>query len=171
MTVAEILTSLLTSTAVAAVVGGFVALRTSERQIEIQNVTQERAKWRAKIRANARGICQAIELGERAKIFEFKVVFEVNLNPIDPKDNEIIALIDKLLKIEKLKDGDEGNETMKELSVRIALLLKHDWERAKFEAKPWRKKFFDCEPERVSYAEFLELKQKGFPRPWFRTPM
>jgi hypothetical protein len=170
MTLVDIIASLLTSSVVAAIVGGFVAMRTSERQIEIQNVTQERAKWRDKIRANTRGICQAIELNDHAKIKEFRLIFAVNLNPIDYEDNEIIAIIDRLEKIEELKAGEESSVIMQELSVRIALLLKHDWERAKFEAKAWWKRIFDYEPGRVSYFEFLELKRQGFPRPWFHTP-
>ena len=46
-----------------------------------------------------------------------------------------------------------------ELSEKLALLLKHDWERAKREAKPFWFKF--CKPSRLSYDEYKHKRNKS----------
>ena len=52
--------------------------------------------------------------------------FVALLNPNDTEDREIIGCI-------KLPDEGQEIECADEFSERIALLLKHDWERAKLE--------------------------------------
>jgi prolyl-tRNA synthetase len=54
----------------------------------------------------------------------------LNLNPVDAEDTAILNAIDRLSQSEQLDE-----KLLQELSDRIALLLKHDWERAKVEAK------------------------------------
>lgn len=126
---------LLTSAVVSALVSGFVSLRASERKIQIENITQERAKWREKIRLNAEKVHQAagIKSAEDRKIplSELRLVFELLLNPTDPEDVAIIRCI------EGLSNCTEPDKRLPEFSRRVAYLLKHDWERAKKEAKPW----------------------------------
>lgn len=47
---------------------------------------------------------------------------------------------------------DENNDLVIEFMEKLALLLKHDWERAKLEAKPvWH---FWGKPKRVAYDGF-----------------
>jgi hypothetical protein len=65
------------------------------------------------------------------KLSELLQTFSHNLNPSDSEDQSILASISKL----KSSNTFEGD--LSEFSGRIALLLKHDWERAKHEAKPW----------------------------------
>lgn len=129
------LETLLTSAVVAALVGGYVSLVNSERKIQIENVTQERAKWREQIRVNAikvhkAAIDSAIEV-RKSSITELRMVFELMLNPHDPEDVAILKCI------EELADCKEPVKRLPEFSKRLAFLLKHDWERAKREAKPW----------------------------------
>jgi hypothetical protein len=170
----SLLSEVLEPTIVAAFVSGvisliglslsaFVALRTNDRQIQIENITKERAKWRDKIRKMSIQAHQAWASGNTEKIKEIRLNFTLNLNPFHGEDAAILESIDKL-------SGKKDDLEIEEFSDRVSLLLKHDWERAKFEAKSWNARFFCCQPTRVSYSEFLQLKRQGFPRPWFRTP-
>jgi transcriptional regulator of nitric oxide reductase len=139
------LTPFLTSAVVAALVAGLVTLRSAERRIQIENITQERAKWREKIRANALLVQQAAATNEKAKLAELGIVFALLLNPHDSEDTMILQCIDDM------KNALTPEPKMPEFSGRVAFLLKHDWERAKHEAKPW---FYLLakEPSRPVYA-------------------
>lgn len=139
-------TVFLSSSVVGGLVAGFVALRSSERKIQIENVTQERAKWRDKIRIKSAEVHQAAVADDPAKLAELHLVFSLNLNPFHKEDKDILAVI------ATLKNRDTLDVKLSEFTDRVALLLKHDWERAKYEAKPW---FFRwCPPERTTYAKF-----------------
>jgi len=139
-------TAFLSSSVVGGLVAGFVALRSGERKIQIENVTQERAKWREKIRIKSLDVHQAAVANNSAKLNELHLEFSLNLSPFDQEDKDILVVI------ATLKNRDTIEVKLSEFSERVALLLKHDWERAKHEAKPW---FFRlCPPERVTYANF-----------------
>lgn len=125
------LAPLLTSAVVAALVAGLVTLRSAERKIQIENITQERAKWREKIRTNALLVHQAATLRDDPKLSELKLVFSLLLNPHDKEDREILECISNLQNI------SSPEHRLPEFAGRVAFLLKHDWERAKHEAKPW----------------------------------
>ncbi|WP_404361603.1 hypothetical protein [Methylotuvimicrobium sp. KM1] len=143
----------LSSSVVGGLVAGFVALRNSERKILIENVTKERAKWREKIRIKSNEVYKAAEADESAKLLELRLEFSLNLNPFDNEDNAILGAI------VNLKVSENREIKLAEFSERVALLLKHDWERAKFEAKPW---FFRCyPPKRTTFAEWLKLRSSG----------
>ncbi|WP_440088888.1 hypothetical protein [Pseudomonas fragariae (ex Marin et al. 2024)] len=125
------LTELLSSAVVSAMVAALVTLRSSERKIEIENVTQERAKWRERIRLNALEVHRASVANDASKLSELHLTFEHMLNPLDAEDNGILA------RIFRLNGLAEPTTELAEFSKRIALLLKHDWDRAKLEASPW----------------------------------
>ncbi len=145
-------TAFLSSSVVGGLVAGFVALRSGERQIQIENVTQERAKWREKIRVKSAEVHQAAVENNLTKINQAHLEFSLSLNPFDQEDNDILAAI------VALKNHGTLEEKMSEFSGRVALLLKHDWERAKHEAKPW---FFRCHPpKRTTYAELKNQRTK-----------
>jgi hypothetical protein len=115
-----------------ALIAGWVSRRNSERTIQIDNVTKERAKWRDTIRA------KALQMHRRARsgksVDELRLEFALNLNPSDEEDSAILQAIENL---SECQDG-ELNLRLTSLSKRVALLLKHDWERAKREAHhPW----------------------------------
>ena len=133
----------LTSAVVAALVAGLVTLRGSERKIQIENITQERAKWREKIRANALLVHQAAMAKDEVKLAELQLVFALLLNPHDAEDQAILT------SISGLRNVQDPERRLPEFSGRLSYLLKHDWERAKYEAKPW---FTRCSPPvRVAY--------------------
>ncbi len=141
-------TAFLSSSVVGGLVAGFVALRNSERKIQIENVTQERAKWREKIRIKSIEVHQAAVADNSAKLAELHLEFSLNLNPFHQEDKEILAVI------ATLKNRDTLGVKLSEFTDRVALLLKHDWERAKHEAKPWL--FRWCPPKRTTYAKFKD---------------
>lgn len=139
------ITILLTSTVISAVVAAFVTIWNADRKIGIENITQERATWRKDIREKTAAVHDAI-IGKNDKDLQrLKVEFSVMLNPLDDEDNAILQSI-------KIANDSEELKQSEEFSRRIALLLKHDWERAKFESSP----IFSCikirkPPERPKY--------------------
>lgn len=154
-----------TSVVVAALVSGavgiisgsltaLITLRTSERTIQIENVTQERAKWREKIRSKALEVWEAWEKRDQNELLKLRLEFALNLNPFEVEDRAILT------SIEELADFTKPNHTAQEFCDRVSLLLKHDWERAKCEARPWMWQFswlrrlYGEEPPRVSFDDF-----------------
>lgn len=145
-------TAFLSSSVVGGLVAGFVALRSSERKIQIENVTQERAKWREKVRIKSLEVHRAAVAGNPERLSELSLEFAHNLNPLHQQDKDILAVI------AALKNRDTLYVKLPEFKDRVALLLKHDWERAKHEAKPWFFRFRS--PKRTSYEELRNLKSK-----------
>lgn len=92
----------------------------------LKNITQERKEWRKTIRELTEELNK-----ENADYRILKVKFQIRLNPVDNDDNEILNIIDKLI---KQKDKECQEKLIKEFNTRVALLLKHDWERVKLEA-------------------------------------
>jgi hypothetical protein len=138
-----------TSAVIAALVGGFVARRNIDRTIQIENITQERAKWRDKIRNMATEIRQAAVARDSLKLEGLRMDFSLNLNPLDEEDQEILNVISKL------SQPEQTDKSVQELFDRLALLLKHDWDRAKCEAKPWS---FLRSAHRHTYKQFEKEK-------------
>jgi hypothetical protein len=137
------LTPLLSSAVVAALVAALVTLRTTERRIQIENITQERAKWRDKIRANALLVHKAAIANDVVALSEFQLAFALLLNPQDVEDNAILRVL------ERFRSTQDKSSELTEFTARVAHLLKHDWDRAKAEAKPWW--FFAKATERIPY--------------------
>ena len=133
--------TLLTSAVIAAIVSGLVALLVSERRLAAENVIQERMKWRDKICGLALEVNKARGTAAQnaAAVDELRARFALHLNLHDPEDQHILRLI-----------GHSGSE---EFTQRLALLLKHDWERAKYEASLWRW-LSERSPDRVQFADY-----------------
>jgi hypothetical protein len=104
-----------------------VALLSSERRIAAENVIQERMKWRDKVRELTSEVRKASVEPDRAKLAELRAQFSLHLNPHDRRDQQILALV-----------APDNASRVEELTQRVALLLKHDWERAKYEASLYR---------------------------------
>jgi hypothetical protein len=140
------LATVLGSGVIAGLVAGLVTLRTTERKIAIENITQQRQLWRDKIRNKAIEAIRAYEQNEGSRLRELYVEFQLILNPEDKNDNSILNTI------WKMKNGSKESDPSIEFSEKLSLLLKHDWERAKREAKPmW---FRWMPPKRTSYKDF-----------------
>jgi hypothetical protein len=142
-----VLTAASASAVFSAIVTGAVTRRNSERAIQIENITMERAKWRDKIREQALAVHQAAVEKRVTALNELRSGISLNLNPIDEEDNAILDVIGKLAQSEQSNEKE-----LLEFSDRVALLLKHDWERAKQEAKHRRP------PRRMTYTEFQKRR-------------
>jgi hypothetical protein len=129
---------------VAAVMSGVVSIFTSERRIAAENVIQERMKWREKIRDLALDVFKAIisDQADPNKLRELRAQLTLRLNPHDPADQQILELVRR----GSANDADEFTE-------RVALLLKHDWERAKFESS-LRRRACEDEPDRACLKKY-----------------
>jgi len=141
-------TTLGASTVVSALVAGLFAERSSKRAIQIENITKERAKWRDKIRELTLAVHKAATQKNRALLKEQRLNLSLNLNPIDTEDTAILTAIDKMTLSEQLDE-----KMLQEFSDRVALLLKHDWDRAKVEAK--QADF----SSRINYTDFIAGKK------------
>lgn len=140
------LTTVLSSTLLAALVAALVSHHSSERKIHAENVTQERAKWRNAMRELADEINKAARAGDSKEIGLRCAQLALNVNPFDLEDKGLVQAA------ESLAAPSDLNASVREFTDRIALLLKHDWERAKREAQPWF--YRGREPRRVPYCKF-----------------
>lgn len=139
------ITLLLSSSVLAGLIAGLVAIRAGERKIQIENVTQERAKWRAKIRELSLAVHQAATTANNSRLGELVLEMSLLLNPLDEEDKVIPDLI------YRLTFSAEQSDLLLEFRERIALLLKHDWQRAKYESFSW---FHKGSPDRLKYVDF-----------------
>ncbi|MBQ5962926.1 hypothetical protein [Massilia sp. ZL223] len=123
------ISTVLGSGVVAGLVAGLVALRNSERKIHIENITQERAKWRDKIRHISSQVQVAGLARDEGKLTQLRAELRLHLNPFDTEDSKILDSVAAIVSSADL------NKALDEYGSRISYLLKHDWERAKFEAR------------------------------------
>jgi len=114
----------------AALIAALVSLRTNERTLSLQYITGERAKWRDKIREKALTVFDAARKRDGEAIRRCRFEFSHLLHLSDPPDDEII------LNLEHLEAHPDDENALDEFRVRISLLLKFEWDRAKLEAKP-----------------------------------
>jgi hypothetical protein len=137
-------TTLLTSAVIAAIVSALFSVLTSERRIAAENVIQERKIWRDKIRKLALEVHEALVHPEveAAKLNKLRAKFSLLINPHDSKDEELLQII--AANIATRAD---------EFTQRVALLLKHDWERAKRDASLLRW-LLEKPPERVAFEDY-----------------
>lgn len=128
--------------AIGAIIGGlltaYIAWRNAERSIEIKQITEERAKWREKIRSLVEEIvvlyCQSNRSPKAIATYRCRLV--TSLNPKDRHDKEIVDHFDSLF----FNEHDDNDTSIKRFTRRISLLLKHDWERVKWDCLSWFKK-------------------------------
>ena len=121
--------TIFTSTVLAAIVAAIVAAWTAQRKIGIENITQDRRAWREKVREKALSVHDSLVSRNEESLDKLRAEFRAILNPTDEDDKEIISCI-------SLPEERKELERAEEFAERIALLLKHDWERAKLEAGP-----------------------------------
>lgn len=128
----------------ALVASGITALATwgvARRQIKAQYITAERTKWRGDIRRLTLRVRRAILDQDQIRLDELKDELRILLNPSDPEDKKILCCM-------KVGSGTE------KFVGRIALLLKHDWERVKLESGfPFMSCF--AKPKRLEPGERL----------------
>jgi predicted glycoside hydrolase/deacetylase ChbG (UPF0249 family) len=121
----------------AAFAGGWLAswlaLRKDERAVQIEQITKERAKWRDNMRELASNVAAMWEEHQTSpstsKISALRAKLSTSINPKDDKhDAAILEHFDQLF--------SGASKDLPLFTRRIALLLKHDWERVKWECTP-----------------------------------
>lgn len=126
----------------AALVTAWFAKSSDDKKNSLTYITDERRKWRTEIRLKTEKIVEIVEKlkkdsADSENLIELKksrAFFEIRLNPIDEEDHAILQI---------LKDIADGQyDKLEEFQDRIALLLKHDWERSKTEVNNKGKIFF-----------------------------
>ncbi len=129
------LTSLLAGVSITALtgwLGSFFALRKDERAVQIEQITKERTKWRENIRKLTEEIVLIYMAQNEAKtpgkVAASRCKLATALNPKDQYDNDILRHFDDLFA------GKANNVEL--FAYKIALLLKHDWERVKWDCTP-----------------------------------
>jgi len=150
----------LVSTVTATTVSGWVSLRNSARMVQAQYITGERAKWRDRVRSAALEVHKAVSARDFNRVAELTLELRLLLNPKDPMDAEILDVVGNL------QNCQTAQSLPSEFGERIALLLKHDWDRAKREAQPFFRRFSRAS-ERISYEDFwnAECRRKNLAKP------
>ena len=119
--------------AIGGLIASLIAFRKDERAVQLEQVTKERTKWRNNIRELCEEIA-AVQVGNKtnpvpAKVASLRARLATSINPKDKTDDEAI-----LAHYDRLFSGE--SDDLKLFTRRIALLLKHDWERVKWECMP-----------------------------------
>ncbi|MDD2364949.1 MAG: hypothetical protein PHN84_02165 [Desulfuromonadaceae bacterium] len=143
-------------TAITGWLGSLLAFRKEERAVQIEQITKERTKWRDNMRKLTEEIVleyfannQSPEIG---KIAAYRSRLVTALNPMSEQDARILIHFDELF---------SGQATDIDIFTRrIAILLKHDWERVKWECTPLYIKPF------IRFTE----KQRNWRRNDYRNP-
>lgn len=147
-------------------IAGLFSTYQSNKKIKLEVITNKRKKWRDTMRFLSKEMVRA---SLRINHDEMKIIyhqFKVRLNPNDDEDLGLLEsakiLFDnsekrKFACIELDESVEVGDEVIDEFTTRVALLLKHDWERAKCESAPWWHLKF--EPSRIKYCDLIEKKK------------
>ena len=156
---------------ISSIITSSFTFKTGERKIEIENITEQRKHWREKIRKLSLQIKDASESSDFDKLEKLYVELKLLLNPTDKNDQDILRTLWSLLP--NTKSNLDKKEVYFTFIDQMSLLLKHDWERAKNEAKPsfftfttrpdWRKKMLKLWPFKyflVSRTLFSEFKSE-----------
>jgi hypothetical protein len=142
----------MSSVVLAAFVSAIIAMVVSERRMSSDNVLLERKRWRDDIRKLAIDVYNGFLEGDSIKLKRLKLQFSVLLNPHDDDDKKILDII-----------SDGNPDRADEFSIHISLLLKHDWERAKYEASIWRW-VYNRPPERCSFETYNKYRRYNYRR-------
>ena len=138
------------SAVIAAVVAAIVGLFMSKREAKLKHITEERGKWREKIRdiAGKLAALSSKDLPDDKKpdvnilLAELKVrINAYGINLINPPNHDEAQKITERYKndghiwqaIRNIEAGIEVNENVSRLVDYLSLMLKHDWDRAKYE--------------------------------------
>jgi hypothetical protein len=124
-------------------IAGVFTHKKEDKQNQLTYITAERAEWRKKIRDLTVHFLNDeidssgdIKFGPDIKNLQsIKTEIEINLNPIDQKDNEILKLMNGYIQAISSHNKELVIEINSKITVAISNLLKHDWERVKQEAQ------------------------------------
>lgn len=119
-------------TALTGWLGSFFALRKDERAVQVEQITRERTKWRDNMRRLTEEIVltyfENMEVPTLSKIAAHRSRLVTSLNPHCKHDNKLLEHFNSLFSL--------GKTDIEVFTKRVALLLKHDWERVKWDCTP-----------------------------------
>ena len=127
MEICELVVLVLGSSVLASFITALFTKSIANRKQYLQYITEERKHWRGKIRELTIGVSKATDIKQ---INALKTEFRIHLNPINDSD-----ILDYMNRMED-KDHSINEEQRLNFEKSIAALLKHDWERVKYEASP-----------------------------------
>ncbi|MCL7419984.1 MAG: hypothetical protein M8364_03675 [Methylobacter sp.] len=117
-------------TALAGWFGSFIAFRKDERAVYIKQITEERTKWRSEMRNLTQDVVELYsnesETPKAEKIQRLRAKLQTSTNPKCKYDKKILEVYDQL----------KHKANCEEFTKLMSLLLKHDWERVKWECMP-----------------------------------
>ncbi|HAV1413642.1 hypothetical protein P3521_07600 [Vibrio parahaemolyticus] len=126
------LTSLFAGISITAIGGwfaSFLSLRKEERAVHIEQVTKERTKWRQDMRLLTQEIAELFNadlIPADDKKQKLRARLSTSINPNCDYDKHLLVLFDQLT----------HKGSMVDFSNAMSFLLKHDWERVKWECMP-----------------------------------
>lgn len=123
----DIFITILGSSLVSSIIAFLSTQLTSNKSYQVKYITEERQNWRKNIKEKIAEFC-SLEQNKDSERRKIKTFMVLSLNPLDEEDNKIIDCMERYL-------ADKKEADLKELEKRVALLLKHDWERAKKEVR------------------------------------
>ncbi|MEQ1309745.1 hypothetical protein [Acinetobacter bereziniae] len=136
-----------------------ITLRKDDRVIVIENITKERKEWRIFLR----GWCEEVSSLVVSKnwnldnFLRLRSALITRLNPNDKYDIQLIAIFDKLVKLDNIKFDEKKYEILKDLQHKIGCLLKQDWETVKVETSPFYVYLLS-----IKKSKRLAMQQKKF---------
>lgn len=145
-----------TFTVIAGWIASFFALRKDERAVQLEQITKERTKWRDNMRKTSEEIAQLYFENKATavpgKVAALRARLVTSINPKDDPNDQLI-----LTHYDEIFSGAKADLDV--LTKRIALLLKHDWERVKW----------DCTPIYVKLFTRYSKKQRAWRKADFRA--
>jgi len=138
----NIIIALLGSGVIATIISTLFQKLSKDKTDKLNYITNERKIWREDIRKATVEIRKLAEKKEVSNDCQFnsikqaKAFFQVRLNPEDEEDKKIIRNLQDLAKcIDENKNENDIDKILEKIEIGIACLLKHDWERSKYEVK------------------------------------
>ncbi len=123
----EILISLLGSAVAASLITALFAKAQMDKSAIIDNIIKERKAWRDKLRSLVSDTEYFFKNKNTDGINCIEAQLVVLLNPYDEEDNAIVKALNTI-------PSKWERAQLQEFMVRVAYLLKHDWERVKQES-------------------------------------
>ena len=132
-------------TLVLGVVNLYFNLRAAKRTAFVNTVTSERVKWITKVRENVSTLCSLCDQWMlhrtqdntpelQRKIEHAKNEIRLQLNPNDPKDQEIERLIARLPSWANALTSEDFSKLQTALVLATQAMLKREWDKVKDEA-------------------------------------
>lgn len=140
---------------VAAAIALFGVLTTSRWRIAEENIIKQRAEWRDAVRSI---VAQAVANEDPVEARRLWAEIALRMNPVEDHgrdDRELVRLV------RSLEHASERNGAVRGRIVDLAAhILKHDWTRAKWEARGW---FWEDEPEQFLFVASYDTASHDLP--------